>query len=170
MADPVARTPARRSAGRSRARGSPSPRATTPAHDQREAAAPVVGDGGEVAVGPPRLAVGLGQVAQLGGGERLDRAQRADRPGLADPLAERQEDPGQPPGLGEPAGEQPGVGRGAAQPGPADRVAESRRTAGRRGPAPRRLPAKSPRVVVTQARFCSDQACPRSSPAATLTW
>ena len=33
-----------------------------------------------------------------------------------------------------------------------------------------RLLLKSPRVVVTQARFCNDQACPDRSPDSTLTW
>ncbi|WP_435794497.1 hypothetical protein [Micromonospora zamorensis] len=37
-------------------------------------------------------------------------------------------------------------------------------------PSTASVPAKSPRVVVTQARFCNDQACPRRSFAPRLTW
>ncbi len=138
--------------------------------DQREAAPPVVSRRGEVPVRPPRRPVGLGEVAQLGGGERLDRAQRADRPGLADPLAERQEDPGQPAWLGA-AGRRAAARRRwcrAARPGRTGRCSSAKSRAAR--PSTASAPAKSPRVVVTQARFCSDHACPRGSPAATLIW
>ena len=74
-----------------------------PPYHQREAAAPVVVDRVELAVGPPRLPVRLGQFAELGRGERRHRAQRADGPPLADPLAERQERAGQPARLVQPA-------------------------------------------------------------------
>jgi hypothetical protein len=137
--------------------------------DQGQPASPVVGDRGEVPVRPARLAVRLGQVTELGSRVRLDRPQRAHRPALADPVTEGQEDPGQPAGLVQPAGQQPGERRGAAQPGPADRVAQLGEEAG--GPAEHGVRTREvTRVVVTQARFCSAQACPCRSPAASVTW
>src|SRR5262249_18674965 len=67
--------------------------------------------------------------------ERLDRAERTHRPGLTDPLPERQERTRQPARLGQPPGKQPYERGGAAQPGPADRIADLREAA--RGAAER---------------------------------
>ena len=93
-----------------------------PAHHEGQSAPPVVGRGGEVAVCPTGTPVGLFQLAQFRVGEGLDRAQGTHRPPLADPLAERQEEPGQPARLGQPAGEQPGERRGTPQPRAPERI------------------------------------------------
>ena len=119
--------------------GSASPRATTP----RTTRAKPRPQSSEVAANSPyaRRAArsASARSPSSAGGVRLDRPQRRDGPLVADPLAERQEHPGQPAGLGEPAGQQPGERGGAAQPGPADRIVLLGEQPG--GPAERRVGA-----------------------------
>ena len=139
-------------------------------HDQRESTAPVVGRGRELAVGPAGGPVGGGEIAEFGGGVRLDRAQRRDGPLVTDPLAERQEHAGQPfaPRPADPASSRANavVPRSQARPTGSCFSANSRAAR----PSVASAPAKSPRVVATQARFCSDHAWLRGSRSATATW